>query len=203
MSRPAASSSRPLRGPILHRVFQAIALRRDFYEAVADDDGAWRPALAVVCLAALARDSVTLSELDFLLVLLLRTWSLLPIMLLAILRWLTCTAIAYPIARLLAGQSTDYYRLLRCLGFAQAPVFLTLLAFFVDATLVRWVPVFVMAWTLASSTVAAGAALESRVAGSLGVSTGFLASYLLFDHVMDFALFVLLDALKGGGVSVP
>ncbi len=203
MSKPPAPPARPSRGPILPRVLRAIALRRDFYAAVADDESAWRPAVAVVCLAALARDSVTLSDLDLLLVVWLSTWSLLPIMLVAILRWLTCTGVVYPIARLLARQSIEYRRLLRCLGFAQAPALLTLLAFLVDATLVRWVPMFVLVWTLASSTVAVGAALDLRVPGSITVGTGFVMAYLLFDHVMDFALFVLLVILKGGGLTPP
>jgi hypothetical protein len=52
----------PSAGPLVPRIINAILLRRDFYAAVAADAHATGPAAGVVCLTALARESVGLAS---------------------------------------------------------------------------------------------------------------------------------------------
>ena len=82
----ARSAHNPSTGPLLPRLVNAILLRREFYDAVAADPRATGPAGAIVCIAAIARESVGLYQLsqDF------KGWGLvlLLIVVFAMLRWL-------------------------------------------------------------------------------------------------------------------
>lgn len=177
-------SNRPINpstGPLLPRLGKAILLRREFYDAVAADPRATGPAGAIVCIAALARESVVLYELsqEF------KAWGLflLMIVLFAIVRWLVYTTILYPIARLISRQPVEYKRLLRCLGFAETPAVLMLVGYLVPEQFFPLVHYGVTVWLLLATIVAVRSAtgVETARAAIIGL-VGF-AAYLALGAI--------------------
>jgi len=166
----------PSGGPLLPRLLNAVLLRRSFYDAVAADTRATGPAGAVVCLAAIARESVALYQLSEA----SQGWGLILalIVVFAILRWLLYASVMYPIARGLSSQPVEFKRLLRCLGFAETPAVISLVGFLVDDSLFPYVQ-FVVAVRSATGE-------RTRRAILIGV-LGF-AAYLAIGVASDIAL---------------
>lgn len=184
MSRPDRAVD-PSSGPLLPRLISAVLLRRAFYDAVAADRRATGPAGAIVCLAAIARESVSLYQLSqgF------TTWGfvLVLIVLFALARWLVYASIMFPIARALGGPAVPYTRLLRCLGFAETPAVLSLIGLLGDEQLLPWIQFGVGVWLLAATIVAVRSATgtstgRAAVIGSLG-----FAAYLGLGVALDVA----------------
>jgi hypothetical protein len=174
--------------PLIGRLFGAIFLRRELYESVAAEPDAWRPATALVCLAAFAQDSVRMpGPLDVWLAETLGTWAVFVVMLLGITRWLVYATVLYAVARLSSGAETPYGRILRCIGFAEAPSLLILFAHLEPAFLLV-LRFLVGCWLLASTIVAVRAALavDTRRAAAVGV-VGF-AVYLTLPALAQLLL---------------
>lgn len=172
------------RPPLISRLFGAIFLRRELYESVAAESGAWRPAAGLVCLAAFAQEAFRMpGPFDVWLAETLGTGALLVLMLLAVLRWLVYASIVFAVARFVSGVGTPYARLLRCIGFAEAPSLLILVAYLVDPVVLPWLRLLIGFWLLAATVVAVRAALSistsrAAVVGGLG-----FAFYLLLPSV--------------------
>jgi hypothetical protein len=175
----------PSTGPLLPRLGMAILLRREFYDAVATDPRALRPAGAIVCIAAVARESIGLYQAsqDF------KAWGLLLLLVVvfAILRWLLYATIMYPIARAISAEPVPYKRLLRCLGFAETPAVLSLVGFMLPDRFFPWVQFGVGAWLLLATVVAVRSAtgVTMQRAAVIGV-LGFVA-YLGLGLAVDVA----------------
>jgi hypothetical protein len=113
----------------------------------------------------------------------LSLWTLLLAMLFALVRWLIYAAIFYPFARILAAQARPFPRLLRCLGFAEAPGTARAALFFVDPSAASWVNIAVAVWLLASSVVAARAALSTTLLRAVLITGVSFVIYQLFGIV--------------------
>jgi hypothetical protein len=182
MARPSPLGFEPrsrAAGPFLYKVFAALSLQRQLFESAAAERQSLRPAAAVVCLAALVRHtlgpSVLVDELG--------AWGLLVSMLFAVIRWLVFTSFVYGIARLFVGRAAGYGRLLRCLGFAEAPAMMGVVAFLLDPSLYAWIQVAVSLWLLAATVVAVRAALAVGTARATAVG------------VLSFVLYVALGVV--------
>lgn len=175
----------PSSGPLLPRLGKALLLRRELYDAVAADPHATGPAGAIVCIAALARESIGLYQLSQS----FRAWGLvlLLVVVFAVLRWLLYTTVMYPVARAISSEPVSYKRLLRCLGFAETPAVLTLVGLMVPDQFFPWVQFGVGAWLLLATIVAVRSATgtTARRAAVIGV-LGFVA-YLGIGLVLDVA----------------
>lgn len=173
----------PSTGPLLPRLVNAILLRRAFYDEVAADPHAIGPAGAIVCLAAIARESVNLYELSqgF------QAWGLLLVLIVvfALLRWLLYAAIVFPIARAIGGQALGFTRLLRCLGFAEAPTVLSVVGFALDERFLPWVQLAVGAWLLAATIVAVRSATRATTGRAVAIGALGFAAYLLLGFALD------------------
>jgi hypothetical protein len=182
---PARAVCSPSSGPLLPRLLNAILLRREFYDAVAADAHATAPAGAIVCLAALARESVGLYQLSQS----LKAWGLVLILVVvfALVRWLIYASIMYPIARALGGQAAEYKRLLRCLGFAETPAVVSMLAFVLDERLFPWVQFGVGAWLLAATIVAVRAATGVSAPRAVAIGALGFVAYLALGIGLDVA----------------
>ncbi len=144
-------------------ISSALFLKRRLFDAAATDPSTWRRAGLVVILAGFASDSLGLySDLDAFLVRFLANWSLVPIMLLGLARWLAGTAVAHTVCRIF-GEDIPFEALMRCAGYAYAPAliqFVPGLVYWLDLMpvtldmvwLIRWLSV---AWLLSALTVAA------------------------------------------------
>ena len=176
----------PSGGPLLPRLLNALFLRRSFYDAVAADRRATGPAGAVVCLAAVARESVALYQLSQA----SQGWGLILalIVVFAIVRWLLYAAVMYPIARALSRQPVEFKRLLRCLGFAETPAVLSLLGFLVDDSLFPYVQFGVGVWLLLATIVAVRSATGERTGRAILIGVLGFAAYLAIGLASDIAL---------------
>lgn len=176
----------PSGGPLLPRLFNALLLRRSFYDAVAADTRATGPAGAVVCLAAVARESVALYQLSEA----SQGWGLILalIVVFAILRWLLYASVMYPIARALSSQPVEYKRLLRCLGFAETPAVISLVGFLVDDSLFPYVQFGVGVWLLLATIVAVRSATGERTRRAILIGVLGFAAYLAIGVASDIAL---------------
>jgi len=152
VTRPLLTST----GPIVPRIINAILLRRDFYAAVAADPHATAPAAGIVCLTALARESVGLASLAQV----HPIWGLaaLAVVILALAGWVVYGVFAYAVARLLAPGPVELRRVLRCLGFAETVTVLRLIAYLVDPSWYTPLHVALLAWAFAAVFVALRAA---------------------------------------------
>jgi hypothetical protein len=162
-------------GPFISRLLNALLLRRDLYESVAADPSALRPAIAVICVSAVVQYSVFQSPM----LVDLGSWALLLLILIALVRWLIYASIFYPFAKLFAQQERPFPRLLRCLGFAEAPAIMRVALLLVGAGAYPWVRVGVALWLLAASVVAVRAALCISLRRAIVISTTGFVLYLL------------------------
>ncbi|HSP99571.1 MAG TPA: YIP1 family protein [Candidatus Dormibacteraeota bacterium] len=168
----------PTSGPIVARIAAALFLRRDFYARAAADPRATGPAGAIVCLVALARESVVIYEVSQV----SRVWGVIvPILvLLALIAWLLIGTVAWVVTRPLRTPP-DFRRLLRCLGFAQTPtMMLATLASVSDPTLYLIAYAALMLWALVGVAVALRAAAET--------TTGWAVLLALPVFIVQFAL---------------
>ena len=184
LSRPQRPIN-PSTGALLPRLAQAIMLRREFYDAVAADPRATGPAGAIVCIAALARESIGLYQLSQD----VKAWGLilLLVVVFALFRWLLYAAVMYPVARGLSELPVPFKRLLRCLGFAETPAVLSLAGFLVPGQFHPWVQFVVGTWLLLATIVAVRSATgaSTQRAAVIGV-LGFFA-YLAIGLALDVA----------------
>lgn len=169
----------PSSGPLLSRIGAALALRRAFYAAAAAEASATGPAGAMVALAALGREAVLIYEISKV----WRSWPwVLPIIAcLALVAWVLLGAVAWMVTRPFFRPAPEFRRLLRCLGFAQAPtMLLALLAAASDPWVYLVAYVAVMAWVYAALAVAlrAAAATSTSRAAMLAVPV-FLVQFTL------------------------
>ncbi len=129
-----------------------------------------------MCLAALVRQtlgpSVLIEELG--------TWGLLVAMLIAVVRWLVFSTFVFGIARLFAGRAAGYGRLLRCLGFAEAPAMMGVIAFLLDPSFFVWIQLVVSLWLLAATVAAVRAALAVSTARATAVGVLSFVLYIAF-----------------------
>jgi len=139
----------------LARLAGAAFLRSRVYEEAAGDRTTAAHAMAVVLLAALAQNlgNPTLAEIGGLVAI----WVSI---LFGILRWFAFTTLVYAAARLIAARPVRYRRLLRCLGFAEAPGIAKVLVWWNHEPLVLWMAsVAVCIWLLAAEVLAVRAAV--------------------------------------------
>lgn len=155
----------PTRGPLLGRLAAALFLNRDFYAAAAADRSATGPAGALLCLIALGRESVAIWELAQV----HPAWgmALVVTVALALLSWLVLGGTGWLVARVGAPRRVDYPRLLRCLGFGQAPTILLPLGYLFDPSLYWLAHILLLAWTYAGVTAAMRAAADSSTPRAL------------------------------------
>lgn len=175
----------PSTGPILPRLVNALRLRREFYDAVAADRRATGAAGGIVCLAAVARESIGLYQVSQS----YKGWGLILalIVVFALVRWVVYATVMYPLARAIGGGPVDYRRLLRCLGFAETPAMLTLLGFLVDDRFFTWVQFGVGAWLLAATVVAVRSATATSTGRAVAIGVAGFATYLLLGVAIDYA----------------
>lgn len=178
MAQPAPTTG-PTSGPLLSRLAAALFLRRDFYARAAADATATGPAGAIVALSALIRESVVIYEIG-------QVWPawawVLPILaVVALVAWVLLAAVAWLLTRPLADPRPDLRRLLRCLGFAQAPtMLLSTLAAATDARLYLVAFVAVLAWAYAAVVVALRAAADTTTGRACLLALPvFLAEFVL------------------------
>jgi len=140
----------------------------------------------VVCLAAIARESVALYQLSEA----SQGWGLILalIVVFAILRWLLYASVMYPIARGLSSQPVEFKRLLRCLGFAETPAVISLVGFLVDDSLFPYVQFGVGVWLLLATIVAVRAATGERTRRGVHIGGRGGAAYLAIGVASDIAL---------------
>jgi hypothetical protein len=183
VNAPARPAINPSRGPLVPRLLNALLLRRAFYDAVAADPQATGPAGAMVCIAAIARESVSLYQLSqgF------RAWGviLVVVVVFAVIRWIVYASIMFPIARLLGAPAIEYRRLLRCLGFAETPAILSVLGFAAGEPFIGWVQFAVGAWLLAATIVAVRSAARVTTARAAVIGTAGFVSYLALGLLLD------------------
>lgn len=158
----------PSTGPLVPRIINAILLRREFYDAVAADPRATAPAGAVVCLAALARESVGLWSVSQV----HAAWGLaaVAVVIVALAGWLLYGGASYAAARLFAPAPVEFKRLLRCLGFAETVTMLRLVAFLVDERFFLALHLVLLAWSCAAVFVAVRAATRAAPARLLAIA---------------------------------
>ena len=171
----AARTQTASTGPFISRLLSALLLRRELYESVAADPAALRPAIAVVCVSAVVQHSLFQSPLleD------LGSWALLVVLLVALVRWLVYAAIFYPFAKLFTRQERPLPRLLRCLGFAEAPAIMRASLFLVGPEAYPWIRVAVALWLFAASIVAVRAALSVTLPRAIAITATCFVLYLL------------------------
>jgi hypothetical protein len=171
--------------PLTARLFSAILLRRGFYERVAADPDATRLAAAVVCLAALAYGAALMHvgpEAEAFIAA-VGAWIFPLLMGFGLVRWLLFTTVLYGLSRFLLGP-TSYTRLLRCIGFGQAPALLSLVRFLGDDAMALWLRPIIVVWLLAATVVACRAALRTSTVRAAAIG------------VLGFAIDVMLPSLE-------
>lgn len=155
---------------LLNRILHAALLRPEVYDEAARDEKSWRAAAAVVCLAAMAGPTAFTEILGL--------WGLPVQAIFALVRWLLFALLAYPLCRLVAAGPLPYGRLLRCLGFAEAPaVFLAVILFFPQVQDLLRLGVGI--WLLAASIVAVRSATGTGIWIAAAVGAANLLLYRL------------------------
>jgi len=177
-------TARPPRGPFVpftQRIVSALLLRRELYNYAATDPTALSQALAIVCFAGLVQPWVLTREFG--------AWGMLISLLFGVVRWLVfATLVAYPIARLITWKPVPYRRLLSCLGFAEAPTFLNVLAFTSKEELPWWFRAGVWFWLLAANVVAMREALSVTLMRAIGIAVTCFVVYLGIGLLSDVLL---------------
>jgi len=171
----------PTTGPLAARLGAALTLRRDFYARAATEAAATGPAGAVVCLVTLGRESVVIYELSQV----EKLWGvILPVLVvLALVAWIVLGAAGWVVTRL-AATPPSFPRLLRCLGFAQAPtMMLATLAAAPHQALYLVLYLALMLWAYAAVVVALRAAAET--------STGRAALFAVPVFFVEWLLLLL------------
>jgi hypothetical protein len=171
--------------PFFLRILEAIFLRRDVYQRVAADADAWRPATGIVLASSLMYSAV-MPDTPYLhaIVEAIHQWVIPLVMLFGVIRWLISTAIMYALSLLLARKQTDLRKLLRCLGFAQAPAMLGGLGLVVDVSIAQFLPPLIGVWLLVAAVVAVRYALDvsfgrAALIGGLGYALDFILPRLI------------------------
>jgi hypothetical protein len=144
------SQQTPLPALFFYRLIGGLRLKHEVYAVIAEDATATRQAAVVVCLSALAQPTVLTKELG--------AWAIPIVLGFGLLRWGLFAAIAYGVGRLVARKPLSYKRLLRCLGFAEAPAIFSFVAYSLDPPFAMYVGFFVWFWMLAAAVVATRAA---------------------------------------------
>jgi hypothetical protein len=197
MNRPLPTSAGAGLAAFGPKILGALLLRRPFYAAVAAEREAWRPAAAMVALAAVARDALQFSDLGLFLTLALANWVFVAIIVIGLLRWLFVAAVAWLPLQVLAPR-IDRRALLACLGMAHAPSLLfavpaLLYAFAADQAVTADVflatAVLLSLWMVAAFTVAVRAATEVSVARALPVALAAHFALLFFNVALDALLY--------------
>ncbi len=176
-------------GPVFFRLCSAIALRHEFYHAVASDRGGTGPAAAAVCLVSLLRQSVTLSSTPDA----QRIWgiAILVTAVLATLGWLVYGLCGYALARLLSPTAVSLGAVLRTLGYAETVTATRLIAYLVPPGWYAALHVILLLWGLAAVWIAMRAA-----AGGSGVRLAAIAlptfvvqqAVLAVEHFLAFGI---------------
>jgi hypothetical protein len=155
-------------------MLEAMFLRKELYQRIAADPEGWRQAAAVVCLTALAY-SALMHWTPYLQVLVaaVRNWILLVVMLLGLIRWGISTSLVYVFSLLFARERADFGKLLRCVGFAQAPALAAIFAFVLEEPILGWLPRVIGVWLLVTTITAVRYALDvgagrAIIIGALG-----------------------------------
>lgn len=179
-------------GPALLRLFNAITLRGSFYRAVAADRTGTGPAVAIVCLVSLVRQSLTLSNSPQA----LRAWGLAisVIALLAAIGWLVYGVFGYLLARLVSPRTPELGSMLRCLAYAETATAARLIAYAVDPSLYPLLHVAVLLWSLAAvfTAVRAAAAGSSARITLIAVPTFVVQQGVLsIEHLVAFGAPIL------------
>ena len=170
--------------PVTHRIISALFLHRELYDWVANDPLAMSQAVLVVSLSGMMRPSLLTERFG--------AWGMLISMLFALIGWLFfASAIVYPLARLITRAPIGYKRLLRCLGFAEAPGLLYLFHYFSNDPLPHWFRAGVWFWLLAASAVAIRAA------------TGVTVLRATCIAVLSFILYLVVGVLTAAIGFVP
>jgi hypothetical protein len=162
--------------PFTQRVGAALILRQALYDYAATTPNAMAQAIAVVCFAGMVQPSTLTQELG--------AWGMILSLLLSLLRWFAyATVIVYPTACLLTWRRVEYKRLLRCLGFAEAPGLLNLFTYLTDEPLPEWTNVVIWLWLLATSIVALRSALSVTWTRAAVIAVIAFAIYLALGVV--------------------
>ena len=187
----SAPSPRLRTAPLFLRLLEAMILRRDLYERVAADPEAWRPAAAVVCVSSLAYGALMGSPMLLALAHEIGNWILPLVLFFDLLRWWIAAGAAHVMSLALARDRADFGRLLRCLGFAQAPKALALLALVADESIAEWLPRVIGVWLIVSTVAAVRYALGVGMgrAAAIGI-LGFCVESLVLPLVGGIVLFV-------------
>jgi hypothetical protein len=181
--------------PLLVHFFKAVFLRRDFYESVAADSHATRPAIAFVCLSTLAYVG-TLMPVDPWIQEIAEKigyWILPPLVAIEVGDWAIFAAIAWIVGRLFVKQRPDFARLARCLGFARAPLCFSLV-FLLDPTTGTWLGRVLWLWLFVASIVAVRAAFATTYPRALATAA---LSYGLDYAIPQLIALGLLRAIHG------
>jgi len=168
---PPTQAPAPLPALFFRRLIAALFLKRETYDAIASDSIATRQAIAVVCLSALAQPSVLVDELG--------AWALPIMMVFGLVRWCVFSAIVYGIGRLFTYTPINFRRLLRCLGFAEAPGIFNFVVHSVSPPLLTYLGFFVWFWLLAAVVVAVRAAFSTQMWRALLIGVLSFVFYLL------------------------
>jgi len=146
------AGDRPWPEAFFGRLLKALLLDRRIYETIAEDSSATRQAAVIVCLSALAQPTVLIDDLG--------AWAV-PIMLsFGLLRWALFTAIAHVVGRIFTSRPVAYKRLLRCLGFAEAPGIFSVVVHAFHPPVLTYVGFVVWFWMLSAAILAVRAALS-------------------------------------------
>jgi hypothetical protein len=177
--------------PLFVYFFRALFLRTEFYDLVAADPNMTRPAVAMVCLSSLAYGgtlmpiSPEIEELAHT----IAYWILPLLMFLGVAHWLVSSAILWGTGTVLIRQRLPFTRLLRCLGFAQAPAFISLLML-IDPATESWLRRVIQLWLLAATIVAVRAAYSTTFGRAVATGiVGFLLDFVL-PQLVAFLMFV-------------
>jgi hypothetical protein len=177
--------------PLFLRLLEAMILKRDLYERVAADPEAWRAAAAVVCVSSLAYGALMGSPMLLALAHEIGNWILPLVLVFDLVRWCIAAGAAHVVSLVLARDRADFRRLLRCVGFAQAPKVVAVLALVTDESIAAWLPRVIGAWLIVSTVAAVRYALGVGIgkAAAIGI-LGFCVESLFLPLVGMVVLFL-------------
>jgi len=165
----------PLRGPITRRILDAMLLRRELYESVAADPLAGSQAAGVICLCAVAQPNPLTPVIG--------AWAFVVAILFGLARWWVFTGLVWPVARLIAWRPVEFRRLLRCLGFAEAPAIVNVFGVALSPEAQSWLGAAASAGILATTVVAVRAACNVSTNRALVIGIISFAVYLVLGVI--------------------